>query len=309
MDFYSTLLVEPLSMVGEVLNFIAIIFLLLFMNASSKHLNKKLSAWWYICGFLFPLITFFVFLSERKSFRSEKVCYQCGNKYPESFTECTVCNRELPVIDKEENPVNEKKAKGFCIGFVIAKAMAVISVIAMLVVTFGGESEDDWYFGNRIGVTDENGAVVYYDKSAKAYENPTDVLLYDKDGNVYEYRDSDELFGDVYVDENGGEYVAGNCYVDFDGNFYYDEDYELYEHDDGSDDGFMSDVGSVSDEEEFYEMWNYELENYRYYNDVYTDGEGNYYYLAEDASWNEKGEFITAENDPVPPETTAEATE
>ena len=43
-----------------------------------------------------------------------------------------------------------------------------------------------------------------------------------------------------------------------------------------------------------------EMDSYRYYDDVYLDEEGNIYYYAETASWNEKGEIITAENDPNP---------
>ena len=39
---------------------------------------------------------------------------------------------------------------------------------------------------------------------------------------------------------------------------------------------------------------------YKYYNDYYVDEEDNKYYWAEEASWNEKGELITAENDPNP---------
>ena len=38
-------------------------------------------------------------------------------------------------------------------------------------------------------------------------------------------------------------------------------------------------------------------EGYRYYNYPYVDAEGNIYFCAYEASWNEKGELITAEND------------
>ena len=45
----------------------------------------------------------------------------------------------------------------------------------------------------------------------------------------------------------------------------------------------------------------FEEQDYRYYYDRYIDKEGNFYYYAEEVSWNEKGEIITAENDPNPP--------
>ena len=43
------------------------------------------------------------------------------------------------------------------------------------------------------------------------------------------------------------------------------------------------------------------IQKNRYYEDRYIDEEGNLYYYADEVSWNEKGEIITAENDPNPP--------
>ena len=43
---------------------------------------------------------------------------------------------------------------------------------------------------------------------------------------------------------------------------------------------------------------NQEGDGYRYYYEYLVDEDGNIYYDAFEASWNEKGELITAENDP-----------
>ena len=78
--------------------------LLLFMHFSAKYRNYKLSLGWYIAGFLFPLITVFVFLSKRKKFPGPKmkVCPICGDKYPEVYQVCGRCLIELPENQQEE---------------------------------------------------------------------------------------------------------------------------------------------------------------------------------------------------------------
>lgn len=308
MDFFETLLGSPWIYAIDVVSMVSSVLLLLFMNFSAKHRNKKLSAGWYIWGFLCPFITFLVFLSQRKKFPgpTTKVCYQCENRYPESFQMCTRCLIDLPEIDKEENAKNEKKAKLFCIGYVITAIATLITVIALGISVAGIVEDELTALGtNRLGVPDESGNLIYYDKKGNSYEDPYAVVIYDKDGNAYTYTiEQAELFETTYyVNEQGDKYESYSCYVDLEGNFFYDKEGKIW-CDFSEDEETTEETDSEASIEDLYAEIMKDIENYRYYDDVLTDGNGNYYYWAEDASWNEKGELITVENDPAPPQIT-----
>ena len=63
---------------------------------------------------------------------------------------------------------------------------------------------------------------------------------------------------------------------------------------------FYPDTEKMTQEEldAYYQLQiNQEGDGYRYYYEYLTDEKGNIYYNADEASWNEKGELITAEND------------
>lgn len=315
MDFFETLLGSPWIYAIDTVSMVSSVLLLLFMNFSAKHRNKKLSAGWYICGFLFPFITFFVFLSQRKKFPgpTTKVCYQCENRYPESFQMCTRCLIDLPEIDEAENAKNEKKAKIFCIGYILTTVVTFVAAIALGISVAAAVEDELTALGtNRLGVPDERGNLVYYDKMGNFYEDPYAVVIYDKDGNTYTYTtESNELFDETfYVSEQGDKYDSYSCYVDLEGNFYYDKDGEIwcdFEEDEYEDDEESYEGPQEPGKENFDDIYSdimADIENYRYYDDVLTDGKGNFYYWAEDASWNEKGELITAKNDPAPPQIT-----
>ncbi len=308
MDFFETLLGHPWIYAVDVVSMVSSVLLLLFMNFSAKHRNKKLSAGWYICGFLCPFITFLVFLSQRKKFPgpTTKVCYQCENRYPEAFQMCTRCLIDLPEIDKEENAKNEKKAKLFCIGYVVTAIATLIAGIVLGISVAGIVEDELTALGtNRLGVPDESGNLVYYDKKGNYYEDPTAVVIYDKDGNAYTYTtESGEFFEETfYISEQGDKYESFSCYVDLEGNFFYDKEGKIW-CDFGEDEETSEETGSETSSDDIYADIMKDIENYRYYDDVLTDGKGNFYYWAEDASWNEKGELITAENDPAPPQIT-----
>lgn len=313
MDFFETLLNSPWIYAVDIVSMVSSVLLLLFMNFSAKHRNKKLSAGWYICGFLFPFITFLVFLSQRKKFPgpTTKVCYQCENKYPDSFQMCTRCLIDLPEIDREENTKNEKKAKAFCVGYILTTVVTFVAGIALGVSVAAMVADEFAALGtSRLGVYDESGNLVYYDKMGNAYEDPYAVVIYDKDGNTYTYTtEPGDFFEETYyVSEQGDKYDSYSCYVDLDGNFYYDKDGEVWcdydeeEYEDIYEEDDPEDSYTEEDFDDIYEQLMSDIENYRYYDDILTDGKGNYYYWAEEASWNEKGELITAENDPAPPQ-------
>ncbi len=297
------------SPILSVLNILTLVFLILYMNYTAKYKNHELSVAWYILAFFFPLPVAIAFAIKSKKFRHEntKVCSQCGDKYPETFTMCSRCLIDLPELDDPKRMKKKKLGKIFCVLFWIVTVLSVIAIAALMVTVFNQTMDmlDDTATSYRIGITDENGETVYYDKEGNTYTDPYAVLIYGKNGEVYTYTTVDDTSASeedafyfetqVYVDQDGNEYDVYNCYVDAEGYFFYDENYEIIWDDS---------VYDYEQDEEFelddYDLW-YEDENYRYYQDRYFDGEGNTYYYADEVSWNEKGEIITAENDPNPP--------
>lgn len=290
----------------SVLNILTTVFVILYMHYTAKYKNYDLSVAWYILGFFLSLPTAIVFAIKSKKFRHEntKVCSQCGDKYPETFTMCSRCLIDLPELNDPNRMKKKKLGKIFGALFVVTMIASIVALgyymVSMynLAMEWAGTLETSY----RIGITDENGETVYYDKMGNTYTDPYAVVLYGKNGEVYTYttvgdtyEDDDAFYfeNNVYVDQDGNEYDPYNSYVDADGYFFYDENYEIiwddseYDYDDETE---FDDFDELFDEE-----------NYRYYQDRYVDDDENVYYYAEEVSWNEKGEIITAENDPNPP--------
>lgn len=301
--------------------------LLLFMHFSAKYRNYKLSLGWYIAGFLFPLITAFVFLSKRKKFPGPKmkVCPFCGDKFPDVYQVCGRCLVELPENQQEEKKKEKLIAKISGWIFTTLFAGGAVVTVAALVITamyifdsIDGLDPTLLSDSSRISCLTEDGSRVYYDKKGNAYEDGYDVPLYGKDGEVYTYLVNEKVdeYGyteTYYVSESGDCYDSYYCYVDEDGYFFFDEDEKivypeyLYEDDyEDFDPDAVADKLITAPPETFRGMIDFFIEEffgalkYKYYNDYYVDEEDNKYYWAEEASWNEKGELITAENDPNP---------
>lgn len=313
-------------LISGIMDLLCAVSLLLFIHFSAKHRNYKLSLGWYIAGFLFPLITALVFLSKRKKFPGPtmKVCPFCGDKFPEIYQVCGRC-----LIDLPENKQEEKKKENLIAkisGWVFSVVFTVGAVITVAAIVITGmyifdsiDGLDATFFSDsyRIPCIAEDGSKVYYDKMGKTHENGYDVLVYGKDGEVYTYlvNETDDEYGyseTYYVDEDGNCYDSYNCYVDEDGYFFFDEDEKLvypeYLYEDDYEDADTDEIADklMSDTPEtFRGMIDFFIEEilfaveYRYYDDYFVDENDNRYYWAEEASWNEKGELITAENDPT----------
>lgn len=284
-----------LSAVG-VLGILSVVFSLLFMHYSARYRNQKLSSGWYICGVLFGFWTLIIFFIKRKDFPGPdiKVCYQCGDKFPDSFQICPKCLIGLPENNTEEKKKQQKLSRFFGI------AIAVIYVLALVVgiiigVTVSSSDFDDMSYNDVDDRISVDG--VFYDKKGNSYEDEDSVLLYDKNGRIYTYTievsETDPLSEECYyVRDDGEKYFVYDCYVTEDGWFYCDKAMllEMYTVD-----------TSTMTEEELDEYYNDLIESddyeYKYYDYPYVDAEGNFYYWAYEASWNEKGELITAEND------------
>lgn len=281
----------------SVLEILSVVFSLLFMHYSAKQRNHSLSVGWYICGAIFGLWALIVFLIKRKDFPGEgfKVCPSCGAKYPVNYEICSQCLVELPVINAEEKKKEKKLAKIFGTAVIITYVAAMVSGIALGATMFSEIVDTLSDTADRIAVDG-----VFYDKKGNTYKKDEDVLLYGKDGSTYTYTAetiTDEVYDFeyeeyYYVRDDGEKYRIYDCYVTEDGWFYCDKG-DLLEY-------YYPDTENMSEEEldEYYRE-QLELENadYKYYNYSLTDKKGNVYYTAYEASWNEKGELITAEND------------
>ena len=311
------------TVIATVLQVAYILFLLLFMHFSAKHRNHKLSPGWYVAGVFFSPITALVFLSKRKKFpgANMKVCPICGDKYPEVYQVCGRCLIDLP--ENKEGEKKKEKSLSKVFGWLFVVIYVVTSIVTLAVATytasyviekFGGMEGllNDSY---RMMCTDENGNKVFYDKKGNVYESGLDVPLYGEDGEVYTFVTTEEIdeYGEyktVYVNEEGEEFISYLCYVTEDGFFYYDADDELvypeveYEEDfeeDVYDKEYPEDPDSIKAMIDLYfdEVIGF-YSDYRYYDDYLVDEDGTKYYWSDEASWNEKGELITAENDPDP---------
>lgn len=287
-----------------VLEVLTIVLSILFMHYSAKYRNQQLSLAWYICGVLFGFWTLIIFLIKRKDFPgpNTKVCSQCGKEFADSFQICSDCLIELPTINEEEKKKEKKLSKVFGILIIIMLIAAVTTGIIWGATMTDSiiDSLDDMSIDyiERIPVDG-----IYYDKTGESYNDDQSVLLYDKDGKIYSFsveevvNEEDEFFSYneyYYVSEDGEKYFIYDCYVTEDGWFYCDKGglLELFEEDTSS-----------MTEEELDEYYNNLMElydkEYKYYDYPYADNDGNIYYRADEASWNEKGELITAENDIV----------
>ncbi len=273
------------------LDLAAVIFGILYMHYTAAAKNKKLSPAWYVCGVLFSFWTLIVFLVKSKDFPGEdtKECPQCGDRFFSRFEICPKCLVELPPVNSEEN--QRKKNLGRIFGIMVL--VCYVLIIAAGFVSNGVINNTEWEdYGFRISVDG-----VYYDKHGNSYENEEDVLLYDEEGNVYFYTafqsEVDTLSEDYfYVNEAGDRCYEFDCYVTEDGWFYCDKRGSLYPYE--------PDFDSMTDKEldEYYEaQLDTMYDEYRYYDYPYTDGEGNFYYCAYEASWNADGELILAHND------------
>ncbi len=299
-EFFSTY-EAIISLVSSAISILATVLLILHINYFFKAHSRSITAGYVLGAIFFPLITAIVFACKKNDYKTDnyKICVSCGNKYPKEFVMCDSCLIDLPEKNEAESSRYLKLHKRCQVGFWV---VYVISIVASVVYIGGivggimGDMGDMWSL--RISVKNENGDMVFYDKKGNEYETEDDVIIYDKDGNEYVYKIIEEVCEDVvteegetteepwtyeeyyYVDQNGEKFISYSCYVDEEGYFYFDEKDEL-------------DIGY--DEEEFYYD---DVESYKYYKYPMVDKEGNRYYSADEASWNEKGELILENNDP-----------
>jgi len=324
MSNIESLTTSPLYYLSGILGLISTGLFLVYMYYTAKHKNQKLGFGWYICGYLFPLITAIVFIKKSKRFPGPdmKVCPACGDKYPKVYEVCGRCLAPLPEISEEENNKNQKISKATGIAFWVSYVIATVVSIACMVMLASTlydafEGIMDIFEDSRIGIVSDSGETVYYDKKGNSYEKADDVVIYGKNGKEYRYTvetvtDQGYEYEEYYfVDEHGKKYDYLNCYVNKNGWFVYDKDEEFdipeeyysdeeepFYYDEEADKYFNTDGTEISTDEVI-KYYSEQASNYKYYDTPYCDEDGNIYYWAAEASWNENGELITAKNDPT----------
>ena len=301
-DIYSEILKYYPALTA--VSLLSTVFCVLFMHFCAQHRNHKLGMGWYICGIIFGPWAVLIFLLKRKDFPGSdlKECPSCGNRCPVSYEVCNRCLIELPKVDAAEKAKQKKLSKIFGVGVIVTCIASLLAGFAVTAKMFGsmadilGSFEDFYYENDRISV---NG--VFYDKKGNSYQDEDLVPLYDKEGRVYTYtviKETNKEYGYeydefYYIRDDGEKYYETDCFVSADGFFYCDKA-GLLEY-------YQPDTDTMTDEEldaYYKDQMEADKAPYKYYNDYVVDKDGNIYYCAYEASWNEKGELITAENDP-----------
>ncbi|MBQ8029463.1 MAG: hypothetical protein IJ262_08685 [Clostridia bacterium] len=263
------------------------LFVLGFIFFSTNYRNGKHSPVWYILGFLSPLIVFFVFLSKRKTMTGigMKQCPICHSNYPAEFVTCYKCNVTLPDYDEKRTSRNKALATLSCVlaivFLVLSIASNIISSVASVNEIFSSTEEPGVY--SRIAFEDESGNMVYYDKFGNSYSKETDVPFYTEDNKKYSYNTATMRLHSA----EGDSMDYYDSYVDINGNLVSNKNDEIY---------MVYEEETDSDEVEYNEILgeDYSYELLPYYEEPYTDDDGNKYYPVAYVSWTKDGKLITS---------------
>lgn len=265
------------------------VFAVLYIVFSCRYYHESVSAGLCILAVFFPLIAVIVQLSRKKHFQGAgmNVCRQCGEKVPPTYEVCPRCLVPLEPYDERASEKSQSLSHIMLAVFSVCKAVTVVISVVFFAVYFGtvlsamSQTIDSQ---QRIPVM-VDGEQIYYDKMGVFYTDPDAVALYAKDGTKYVY---DEESG-CFIGQNHDEIPAVFCVVDGDGWLYYDEEDALTYGDP------ENDALAALNEGNLMSMTIDELIAQFLGGaggDIWYDEDGNVYYGAFWASWNEKGELL-----------------
>ena len=187
-------------------------------------INRRL---WTRRTLLSPFIIGLVYYFQKDSLETEsaKICANCGADFSDNKYVCPNCRGTQYIFGEVPNKdVYLAKAKKWAKISVISIVVYVVmmaSVFVAAAVLPEPEPEknesDACHFAYVV-----DGVDTYYDMLGNSYNDPNDVLYYDRFGNVYQYnREYSSFTCDGY------EYFSFSSYVDKNGYFVYDDNRTL----------------------------------------------------------------------------------
>lgn len=272
------------SLLCSVLGILFRVFITLAINFDSRSRNLKSTTLFTVLTVFFPLITGIIYACVRNSAeKNKKECANCHLVVDGAATVCPSCScpafSEVIVPDKDKL---SKRGVQFFITAAVCWALAFVFLIAIGVsgayLGYDAVKGTDWsqvedYIDDALD-PDENDAddkddnnsifegLTYYDMLGNSYDNPNDVLFYDREGNTYNCIQDTENFETYYVNTNTKEKLPNEkCFVDSEGYFVFDEKGEI-----SLDDNLLT----------------------------AKDKNGNKYCVASVVIWNEDGEMMGA---------------
>lgn len=217
-----------LSIAAVVLSLLFSVFMTIAVNKDCKARNLKSKTVYTVLTFFFPFIV--------------GIVYACTRKNAQKASD-------------EPVPNAQKLAKTSVTMFIIA-VIAFIAAVGINVYLLVSSVSD------LVGSVGDYGQEVLYDMKGNEYAADDNILLYDTDGNAYEFYLDENTYESTYTNQTTGDsYDAYYCYVTTDGYFYYDDDESIQ-----------------MNEEDFIS---------------YLDTDGTKYYAATDVVWNADGEMVS----------------
>lgn len=240
------------SVIFPALAFLSGVLLIIFMALHSKSEGEKVSAPYYICAFLLPLVTAIIYF------------FSCRKRVKETNE------------GKKKNTLSLVFGALFCLSYL---ATAVFGLYMANDIAnykaFEKEMETTQQgevIPERIRVENENGQFVYYDARGNEYTQSLMVKIYNEKGIPFDYarfqdfdKEGNEFYKGYYLDGSGRKLDSEYCFVDENGIFVYKKDVKCEEENKG---------------------------DKKYFECPYTDSEGSKYYPATLASWDKNGKLI-----------------
>lgn len=130
--------------------------------------------------------------------------------------------KDIARLDKKKAKKSKRLTKWAIFLFIITLILTIICTVTGAISGIATVLSNDEARLNSLKYDE------YYDMNKNKYDNPRDVILYDKNGNAYHTEEDPDGWNYYpYYDENGNKYDLDKCYISRDGYLYYDEDDSL----------------------------------------------------------------------------------
>ncbi|MDE5604812.1 MAG: hypothetical protein K2I73_04425 [Eubacterium sp.] len=206
---------------------LSIVSIIIAVSNDSKGRGVKNRELWTRRTLLSPFIIGLVYYFQKDSLETEaaKICVNCGADFDDNKYVCPNCRGTQYTFGEVPNKAvylakAKKWAKISVISFVVYIVMMASVFVAAAVLPEPEPENIESDACHFVYVVD--GVDTYYDMLGNSYNDPNDVLYYDRFGNVYQYHRENGTFTC-----NGYEYFSYSSYVDKNGYFVYDDNRTL----------------------------------------------------------------------------------